>query len=68
MKIAIFKTVYQGSDSISNFMDFYYSFQMPYLASDFLAKGLSPLEIIKAVAKAIKAAKSSGIDTSKQNY
>lgn len=61
MKITIYNTAYRDSDSIANFVEFYYSLRMPYLASDFLAKGLSPNQIIKAVAKAIKVAESSGI-------
>ena len=61
MKIAIYKSIYQNSNSISNFMDFYYSLRMPYLASDFIAKGLTPSQIASAVTKAIKVAESSGI-------
>tara|TARA_R110000868_G_scaffold200671_1_gene448192 strand:+ start:35839 stop:36192 length:354 start_codon:yes stop_codon:yes gene_type:complete len=61
MKITIYKTVNQESDSISNFMDFYYSLKMPFLASDLITKGLSPQQIYLAINKAIKVADASGI-------
>ncbi|WP_044398544.1 hypothetical protein [Lacinutrix sp. Hel_I_90] len=62
MEISIYKSSYTPIDSIENFWDVYYSMQMHYLASDLLDYGLSPKQISKAVLKAIKAAKSSGLE------
>ncbi|NJB72222.1 hypothetical protein GGR42_002713 [Saonia flava] len=62
MEIAIFTKEYKTSDSIANFMDFYYSLRMRYLASDFLDKGLSPKQITDGVVQAMRAGRSSGID------
>jgi len=64
MEIAIFKTDNRRSDSIDHFMEFYYMLRMTHLASDLLEKGLSPQQIIDAAARAIRAAESSGLDTS----
>ncbi len=58
MEIAIF-TKAQRPDSIDNFMDFYYSLHMQFLASDLLYQGLSPKQISDAVVRAINVAKSS---------
>jgi len=46
-------------------LDFYYSLEMNFFASDLLDQGLSPKQISDAVLKAIKAAKSSGIEIRK---
>jgi len=43
-------------------MHFYYSLRMNHMASDLLAKGLSPKQITDAVLRAIQVGKSSGID------
>ena len=65
MELTIYNSNYDTSESIQNFMDFYYSLQMKHLASDFLNKGLSPKQISEAVTMAIKIANSSNIDTHK---
>ena len=65
MEMAIFRRDYHTADSIVHFMDFYNSMQMKYLASDLLNKGLSPNNISGAFTRAIKVAKSSGIDVRK---
>lgn len=62
MEITIFTKENKTADSIAHFIDFYYSLRMKHLASDLLAKGLSPEQINAAVLRAIKVAKSSGID------
>jgi hypothetical protein len=62
MEISIFRKEYGTSESITHFMDFYYSLQMKYLASDLLYEGLSPQQISDAVLRAIKVGKSSGLD------
>lgn len=61
MEIAIFTNEYRPY-SIDNFMDFYYSLQMRFFASDLLYQGLSPKQISDAVVKAINVAKSSGMN------
>ena len=58
MEIVIFTKV-NRSDSIDNFMEFYYSLRMRYFASDLLNQGLTPKQISNAVVKAINVAKSS---------
>ena len=62
MKISIFNDVGRTADSLDHFMDFYFSLQMRYLASDLLDKGLSPDHISEAVVRASRAGKSSGMD------
>lgn len=62
MEISIFKSTNKPIDSIDSFMNFYYHLQLGFLASDLLEKGLSPEQILDAVLKAIKAAKSSGLE------
>ncbi|WP_281542232.1 hypothetical protein [Maribacter aestuarii] len=49
-------------DSIENFMDFYYSLRLRFLASDLLYKGLTPKQISDAVLKAVNVGKSSGMN------
>lgn len=61
MEIAIFTKAFKPQ-SIDSFMDFYYSLQMKFLASDLLSQGLSPLQISDAVVKAIHVAKLSGMN------
>lgn len=63
MEIIIFSKEYRTADSIAHFLDFYYGLRMKHLASDLLAKGLSPRQISEAVVRTIRVAKSSGIDT-----
>lgn len=65
MELLIYKKEYDLEDSIDNFMDFYYSINMKYLASDLLDKGLATHQITDAVLKAIKIGKSSGIEIRK---
>jgi hypothetical protein len=65
MELLIYSKQYDESDAIHNFMDFYYSLHMKYLASDLLTKGLSPSQITDAVATAIKVANSSGVEAHK---
>lgn len=65
MELAINTESYDVTDAVQNFMDFYYSINMKHLASDLLNKGLSPLQITEAIAKAIKIANSSGVETYK---
>lgn len=62
MELLIYNKTINSSDAIDNFMNFYHSINMNYLASDLLDKGLSPQNISDAVAKAIKIATSSGIN------
>ncbi len=61
MEMIIRTNNYRSSDSIAHFMDFYYSLQMTYLASDLLEQGLTPLQISEAVVKAINVGKASGL-------
>ena len=65
MELSIYSEKQLEFDTILNFMNFYYSIKMKYLASDLLDKGLSPKHIKKAVVMAIKTANSSGIEVSK---
>lgn len=65
MELTLHPRGYETSDAIHNFMDFYYSLQMNYLASDLLKKGFSPEQISDAVIMAVKIARSSGIGTQK---
>jgi hypothetical protein len=65
MELLLYTKQYNVSDAFQNFITFYYSINMKYLASDLLVKGLSPKQITDAVAIAIKVAKSSGIETQK---
>lgn len=62
MEIAIFSNENRLADSISHFMDFYYSLHLKYLASDLLEQGLSPDQISEAVIRAINVGKASGLD------
>lgn len=66
MEIAVFTTA-NRPHSIDSFMDFYYSLQMKFLASDLLRQGLSPIQIGDAVIKAINVAKSSGMNV-RENF
>lgn len=63
MEVTLYNRSNNTADVITNFMDFYYSLQMKYLASDLLKKGLSPRQISDAVEIAIKVANASGIGT-----
>lgn len=65
MELLIYKKEYNQADVIDNFLNFYYTIHLNYLASDLLDKGLSPEQISDAVIKAIKIAKSSGIEVRK---
>lgn len=65
MELSIYTRSYYEADTILNFMDFCYSINMNYLASDLLHKGFSPKHISEAVVMAIKIANSSGIETRK---
>lgn len=62
MTITTITKEYRSANSIADFMDFYYSLRLRYLASDLLAKGLSPKQIGDSVVKAIRVGESSGID------
>lgn len=53
MEIVIFQQENNLEDSLGNFRDLFFSRQMKYLASDLLQEGLSPVEIRKAVQKAM---------------
>ena len=46
-------------------MSLYYSLNMKYLASDLLKEGLAPLAIEKAFTRALKIARSSGLEVEK---
>ena len=65
MELIIYTKQDNESDAFQSFIDFYYSINMKYLASDLLDKGLSPIQIIDAVEHAIKVANSSGIEIRK---
>ncbi len=65
MDLLIYTKHYDVSDTIHNFVDFYYTLNMKYLASDLLVQGLSPSQITDAVTTAIKVANSSGIEAYK---
>ena len=62
MELLVYRKEYDLTGSIDNFLDFYYSIHMPYLASDLLNKGLSPEQISDATLKAIRIGKSSSIE------
>ncbi|WP_273565722.1 hypothetical protein [Maribacter halichondriae] len=62
MEITLFTRECKPVDSIAHFMDFYYSLQLRYLASDLLNQGLTPKQINDAVIKAMGIGKSSGMD------
>lgn len=62
MEMTILTNDYRPGDSIANFMDFYYSLRMKYLASDLLEQGLTPLQISDAVLKAINVGRSAGLE------
>ncbi|ADV50219.1 hypothetical protein Celal_2943 [Cellulophaga algicola DSM 14237] len=59
MQISIYQQAYKTTDSVENFMEFYYGLRMHFFASDLLYHGLSPNQISDAVAKAMNVAKSS---------
>lgn len=61
MELLLYTDKNNEADPIHNFMEFYHSLQMKYLASDLLDKGMSPKQITEAVFKAIKIANVSGI-------
>lgn len=65
MELTIYTKEYKTSNAIQNFMDFYYSLQMKYLASDLLKKGLTPKQISDAVTMAVKITSASGMDMKK---
>ncbi|TXE16086.1 hypothetical protein ES692_14310 [Psychroserpens burtonensis] len=65
MQLLRYTKPYDASNGIHDFMGFYYSINMKYLASDLLDKGLSPEQIRDAVSVAIKIAHSSGIEVHK---
>lgn len=62
MEMTVFINDFRPVDSIARFMDFYYSMQMKYLASDLLQQGLSPKQISDAVIKAINIGKATGLE------
>jgi len=64
-KVIIFKEEYDSIRTIDDFMDFYYSLNMKYLASDLLKEGLTPLAIERAFIRATKIARSSGLEVEK---
>lgn len=66
MEVIIFIKGYRP-DSIDSFMDYYYSLQMHFLASDLLCHGLSPKQISDAVVRAINVAKSSRMNV-RENF
>lgn len=53
MALVVFQERADVADALSNYMDLYYGRQMKYLSSDLLAEGLQPIQIQKAVQKAI---------------
>lgn len=61
MELTLFINNFRPADSIASFMDYYYSLQMKYLASDLLHHGLGPKQISEAVVKAINAGRASGL-------
>jgi hypothetical protein len=61
MELIIYTGERETSDTIQNFMDFYYGLKMKYLASDLLKKGLSLEQISDALKLAVKVASSSGV-------
>ena len=65
MEIILYREEYENVDAIDNFIRFYNNVNMKYLASDLLERGLSPRQITKAILKAIKVGKSSGIKVEK---
>ncbi|MFT4805215.1 MAG: hypothetical protein ACI9YE_002431 [Psychroserpens sp.] len=65
MELIVYTERYHVSHAVHNFMDFYYSMNMKYLASDLLGKGLSPEQITHAVEVALKVANSSGMEAHK---
>ena len=62
MEMIVFIKDFRPVDSIARFIDFYYSLNMKYLASDLLEQGLSPKQISDAVVKAINIGKASGLE------
>ncbi|TXD84455.1 hypothetical protein ESY86_05150 [Subsaximicrobium wynnwilliamsii] len=65
MELLIYSRTYAEADAMRNFIDFYYSLHMTHLASDLLAKGLSPKQISDAVLKATKIANALGVEVHK---
>ncbi len=63
MELLIYTRKYNQADAIQNFINFYHSLNMKYLASDLLEKGFSPKQISEAVVSAIKIAKKSRLET-----
>lgn len=64
-QLIIYKREYDSIGAIDNFMSFYYSLNMKYLASDLLKQGLTPFVIERAFTRAIKIARSSGLELEK---
>lgn len=65
MELIVYSREYETFETIHNFIDFYHSLQMKYLASDLLNKGLSPEQISDAIRTAVKVANFSGLATQK---
>ncbi len=65
MEVILYREEYENVDSIDRFLRFYNNINMKYLASDLLERGLSPMQIKRAILKAIKVGKSSGIQVKK---
>ena len=61
MDIVIFQEENILEESLSSFQDLLFSSQMKYLSSDLLNEGLSPLEIRRAVKKAMTICQTSKI-------
>ena len=66
--IILYQPEYELHEALDHFLDEYYMTKMHRLASDLLAKGLEPREIVSAVRKAVTVCRTAGIDTRKHFY
>ncbi|MEP2238075.1 MAG: hypothetical protein ABJI22_06915 [Maribacter sp.] len=62
MQVSIYKLEQQYTESIDNFLNFYYGLRLYYFASDLLYDGLSPKQISDAVTKAMNVAKNAKLN------
>jgi hypothetical protein len=66
--IILYQPEYELHEAIDHFLDEYHSTKMTRLASDLLAKGLEPREIVTSVRKAVAICRTAGIDTRRHFY
>lgn len=56
----LFHTEYERMGMLEDFLDGFYSADMPYLASDLIEKGLTPREVVQSIRRAIAVCRNGG--------